>query len=193
MQYREIFDVVLSVPFALTFVAFVATFMPIFTLFVHLVVYVNDLGIASWIGVGSVSLIGGATIPGRIAIGSLGDRLGRTRIFVAYATLIAVLVMVLPVVNSASLLLLFSLSYGVIYGGAAVLFAPLTVDYFGTENLNATFGIMANALGFGAVFGSVFASATYDLLGNYTMTFVVIGVFGLASPVLLKLASRLIE
>lgn len=190
-QYRQLINIVLSAPFLLVFVAIVTAFLPVYTLFVHLVVYVEDIGLSSWIGVGSISLISGATIPGRIAIGKIGDRVGRTRIFVLCTAMMAVLVIGLPIVGNPTLLLLFSLVYGIFYGGAAALFAPLIIDYFGTANVNAKFGTMAIALGIGAVSGPILAGLAYDAFGNYTVMFIVSGAFGLLSPLLIIIVEKI--
>lgn len=167
-QLRETSSIVRTPSFGLVLLAWMAIYFPVFTILVYLVTYTTDVGMARWVGVWALSIMGGMTIPGRLGFGAVADRLGRIRSFVVLTAALGVSVLALAVIRVPALLFVFSAVYGMLYGGASALVSPLIADFYGSENVTALYGISAPAFGIAALVGPYLAGKTFELWGTYT-------------------------
>jgi MFS family permease len=90
-------------------------------------------------------------------------------------------------------LFLFSIAFGFAYGGMQVLFSPLVAELFGTRSHGVILAVIALAGSIGAALGPIVAGYFFDVLGSYTMAFIlcaVLALAGLISALLLPPSSR---
>jgi MFS family permease len=75
------------------------------------------------------------------------------------------------------------ISLGTIAGlgaaGGDALLSPLTAELFGATNIFSVFGILAASFGISGLIAPYITGVVYDVYGEYTYIFIVIGVVGL--------------
>lgn len=187
-QLDAIRSAVVTRAFAALFLGGLLVYTPVFLLFVHVVSYATDVGIARSTAVLAVSVIGFSTLPGRLLVGRVADAVGRSRSLAVATFSMGALTILLPAIRHPLLLLGFAVGYGLAYGGTGALIAPVVSDEFGTGNINALFGLVAVGFGVAAVLGPYAGGATYDALGTYAPVFVGCGVAGLLGSACFALA-----
>ncbi len=187
---KELGAIVASRRFVLVFVGWVAVYGTIYVVFVHLVAHAGEMGIGERAGVTALALIGVTTGLARIFVGALSDRVGRLRTFVACSIVMAGSTIALSIVESWLGLALFAVVFGITYGGNGALLSPLTADLFGRANPNAVFGLVSLSFAVSGVVAPWGAGLIYDVLGAYTLAFLLAGVIGLLGSVLVALAGR---
>ncbi|MEX0284196.1 MAG: MFS transporter [Paracoccaceae bacterium] len=152
-------------------------FPSLMTLPLHLPVHGMDLGMTTQKAAAMMTVIGGASIAGRLAVGGLVDQIGgRNGYLMCFTTLIIGLVAFLTIENT-SLLFVFIAIYGFGHGGFFTVVSPSVAEYFGMKSHGAIFGTV---LFFGTIGGSVgpiLAGLAFDLTGSYTPAFGTLLVF----------------
>ena len=189
-QLRESLPTVRSSSFLYLVVGWILVFIPLYIILVHIVAYSADIGLSRGVGVLALSIMGGMTIPGRLAFGAVGDRIGRTKLFVFLAFAMNALVFLLPALRTPTLLLAFAASYGLVYGGTAAMLSPIVADLYGTRYLNTLYGIAALAFGVAATLGPFSAGLTFDVLGTFTPVILASGVTGMIGAACIYAAVR---
>ena len=178
-------------PFWLLTVSFTLQTMAVITVVSHVMPYLDSIGIPR----ATAGLMGMAipllSIPGRLGLGLLGDKVGRTP-----ATALAYGMMALGTLCFAAIptlgiwtLYVFLLMFGVGYGGVASLRPALTREYFGRGNFGSIFGLVIGINAFGGIAGAPFAGWFYDTWGDYRAIWLMFTVLSIAAACLV-LASR---
>lgn len=160
-------EVIRSRSFLLIMLSWMVVFMPFFTLIVHFVAYATDIGMARWVGILAISLVGGLSILGRFFFGALGDRFGRPASFVSLSLAIGVLILALSVATVEPVLLAIAALYGLAHGGVGTLLTPLIADFYGEERVTALYGVSALSLAVPALVGPALAGFTVETFGSY--------------------------
>lgn len=138
---------------------------------------------------------------GRLAWGSLSDKLGRNMTTVAmYATyIVACLLFLNPGAKTGSFgMLLVGLCFvGFSYGGYLALMPSFTADYYGAKNVGANYGIMFTAWGIcgfvvPAYFAKIMTAAkdSGNLVAGYNKVYFTLAMFALAGAILTFLVKR---
>jgi MFS family permease len=163
----------------------------LFVPFVFLPAYARDHGVDSGPAALLVGLIGGSSIVGRLALGTLGGRMGVTRLYqTCFAAMAATLCIWLVAGSSYAMLVLFALSFGVSYGGFIALAPAVAAEFFGTQGLGAILGALYTAAGLGGI-GLFLAGELIDATGSYTGAIVGAIALSVCSVLLLLPLSRL--
>ena len=118
---------------------------------------------------------------GRIALGTLSDKLGRLKVIAGALLATAVAVTVLSFVELNYVL--FFACVAVIafcFGGTITIFPALISDFFGLKNSGKNYSVIYQGFGLGALSGSFIASA----LGGFVPTFTLIGVLCVISVII---------
>ena len=153
----------------------------------HIVPHAIDLGISAGEASLVLGLIGLVSIPARLIMGGVSDRIGRKSSAVICALLQAGAMMWLIWSQDLWTLYLFAVVYGIGYGG----FDPPTValigDTFGLRNIGMVMGALVVGWGMGAAFGPAAGGFIYDVNKSYFMAFLAGAVFMLASALLVLL------
>jgi len=117
-------------------------------------------------GLGIMALLNGL---GRLAHGSVSDKLGRTKtVMVMFAEYIVAFVLILP--NSDSFLkwLVGICIVGFAYGGYLALMPSITADYFGTKSLGTNYGYLFTAWGCAGLGGPYMIDYIKSTTGAFT-------------------------
>ena len=161
----------------------------IFAIMVHIVPHATDLGIPDASAAGFLAAIGGVSIAGNIILGSIGDILGNRRAFLIGFILISAALFWLVQTEDVWMLYLFSIVFGLAYGGIAPLQSPLISELFGLHSHGLIFGVAGFCFTIGAAVGPWLVGYLFDINGSYQLAFLVcafIGIVGLTLSALIK-------
>ncbi len=166
-------DAVRSRPFFLLYIGLIFASVGAFVPFVHLIPYAEDRGISHTAAVVIFSLLGVGSIVGRLAVGSLADRIGRGLSLAAAIFGISAMLMWWLIADSIWQLTVFAVIFGACYGGFVALYPSLTVDYFGGRNASGIIGILYTAGAVGTLVGPKLAGDGFDLFQSYSLPILV--------------------
>jgi OFA family oxalate/formate antiporter-like MFS transporter len=114
---------------------------------------------------------------GRIAAGTLSDRIGRkTTLFTCFA-IQAVLIILLSLTSEGGflaqpvVLALLSSLIGANYGANLALFPSITKDYYGLKNFGVNYGLVFTAWGLGGFMLALLAGRVYDQTQAFTFAY----------------------
>ena len=162
-------------------------------IWVHLVIHAIDLGIPAASAANILAIIGGASIVGRIVIGSTADRIGHKPALLIGFTLMIVSLLWLLVAKELWALYLFAVIFGFGSSGLVVLESPLAAKLFGLTSLGVILGsIEFVSTAFGAI-NPILAGYIFDITGSYQLAFrisVGVSVIGLILVLLLRPITR---
>ena len=137
----------------------------------HLAAHVQDVGYTLADGANVVALLVGASMFGRIGMGSLADRIGnRTTFVISFAMTTGSLVLGL-VTRDLMGLYLFAFIFGVAWGNQAVLRFSLASEVFGLGSLGTIVGVLNFFESAAATVGSYLAGWIFDTSGSYGPVF----------------------
>ena len=134
---------------------------------VHLDAYAKDVGIAPMLAATVLGVVGGSSIPGKIAVGSISDKIGKKTSFFICLLLTAVMMLWLIKARQPWQFYLFSALFGFGYGGCIPLFPAASADWFGTKFHGAIFGLLSVSCGIGGSIGPFLAGYIHDVTGSY--------------------------
>ena len=140
---------------------------------VHLRVYAIDIGIAPMVAATILGFAGGISILGRIALGSLSDKIGRRVCFFIAYLLMAVMMLWLMEARQPWQFYLFSAIFGFSYGGCIPLFPAIIADWFGTKSHGTIYGAIMLATGIGGALGPLLAGYIHDTKGSYSIAIII--------------------
>jgi len=156
----------------------------------HIVPHAIDLGISAAEASVVLGLIGLISVPARLIMGGVSDRIGRKVSAAICALLQAGAMMWLIWSYDLWMLYLFAVVYGAGYGG----FDPPTValigDTFGLRSLGIVMGALVIGWAMGAALGPAAGGLIYDVSESYFMAFIIGALFMLASAILVYLIRR---
>jgi len=155
------------------------------TVMVHTVPHAEDLGISSTGAAGVLSFLGGASIGARVVVGVALDRLGsRLALLLCFVPSISALVW-LQFADTAWMLYVFAVLYGLSHGGFFTLLAPVVAQLFGTVSHGAIFGIIMAGGGVSGALAPLLTGRTFDMLGSYRLPFLVVAGMAVAALALI--------
>jgi MFS family permease len=141
--------------------------------FIHVVPYAVDMGIAPMDAAFILSVIGLANIPGRLISGKLSDAVGTKAVGVSCALIQFGAMLWLMGSSQLWMLYAFAAAYGFLWGGSATVITVLTADIFGMRSLGAIMGMMSGGWAIGAAVGPAIGGHLFDMSGHYSMAFAV--------------------
>jgi MFS family permease len=159
-------------PFWLLFAIYVFLMFALEMVMVHLKAYATDVGISPMTATTILGVVGGVSILGRIAIGSVSDKIGRKASFFICFLLMAVMMLWLLRARQPWQFYLFSAIFGFGYGGCMPLFPAVTADWFGTKYHGTIFGTMSLAPGIGGAIGPLLGGYVFDITGSYNIAII---------------------
>ena len=189
-QFGDVANVARTRAFALTFLGWTLVYTTLYVVLVNLVLYAQDVGLSRSTGATAIALVGVASAVGRVAIGFLGDRLGRTRVFVVCSALMGLTTVTLAGASTAIGLWAFALAYGLAYGGNGALLAPLTADLFGRDQINAVFGLVSVSFAVSGSIAPYLAGVGYARFGTYDPVFIAAGAVAVVGAAAVGVADR---
>ena len=154
-------------------------FPTLMTVPVHLAVHGMDLGMTAGRAALLLSVLGGASIVGRLVMGGGADRFGGKNAYIlSFVLLLASLVGLVATSAHLPLFLIVAL-YGVTHGGFFTLVSPVVAEYFGMQAHGSIFGTILFCGTLGGSIGPILAGRVFDLTGSYQPSFIGLGVLAL--------------
>jgi MFS family permease len=151
------------------------------TLHVHQVAYLVDHGLAALVAASVVSVVGLASIAGKIGGGWLSDRMERELVYVSGVAVMAASAGVLLALGAAPSPMGaygFAVLLGVGYSATATLTPAMVSDRFSGRHFGAIVGIGLLGAAVGSALGPWLAGWLYDRTASYTTAFVIAGACG---------------
>ena len=158
-------------------------FPSLVTVPLHIAVHGIDLGMTRTTAATLLTVIGGASIVGRLTVGTFVDRIGGRNAYVLCLVPLLAGLLALLVAETHGLLFAAVAVYGFAHGGLFTVVAPTVAEFFGTRAHGAIFGGIVFFGTLGAAVGPVLAGRIFDVTGSYEYAFTglaVMGAIGLA-------------
>ncbi|MFC1995261.1 MFS transporter [Chloroflexota bacterium] len=153
----------------------------------HVIPHATDMGISATKAAVILSLIGGISIPGRLIMGVVSDRIGR-KVSAAICALLQAGAMVWLIgAQDLWMFYLFALVYGLGYGGFDPPTLALIGDIFGLRHIGVIMGAMFVGWGIGAAIGPALGGFLFDISNNYSIAFIIGSASMLAAALLVVL------
>ena len=160
------------------------------SLSVHLVPYATDTGISVYASAAALGLVGGFSVPGRLASGFLSARFGWGRTLALSLAGSGLTIIALPAVHAEWMLYCFVAIYGFCHGVRAVAVFGIVGRLFAGQALGELTGIVLACGSFVGALGPIVAGRVFDVSGTYSMTFVAVGLM-LVLSALVPIALRI--
>ncbi len=139
----------------------------------HIVPHAMDLGANPIRAAMILSIISGTSIPGRILMGSISDRIGRKQVMLTCALLMVGAMLWLIWASNIWMLYIFAAIFGFSWVGVTTPFLALIADVFGLRHLGVIMPVTTTGWGIGAAAGSALAGYIFDINGNYILAFII--------------------
>lgn len=159
------------------------------TIVVHIAPHATDLGISAASAATILAIIGGLSIPGRLVMGTVADRIGNKTAIIITLTLISAALFWLLAAKELWMFYLFAIVFGFAYGGLVSIESPLIAELFGLSSHGVIFGAIHSISTIGGAIGPVLAGRIFDITGSYQTAFLinaVVTVIGLIVAWLLR-------
>jgi MFS family permease len=155
-----------------------------FSILVHYMPHVIQLGIPANSAAYILATISGVSILGNFVMGRVGDKIGPKNIFIIGFILMSASLFWLVQSREIWMLYLFSIVFGFNHGGNATAQAPLTARIFGLKAHGTIFSVIAFGFTTGGAVGPLVTGYLFDLTGGYQTAFIVCGVMGILGLIL---------
>ncbi len=166
----NLLDAVRTPAFGLLYISAVLNSMSLFIPFVYLPAYAHDHGASEVAAAALVGVIGGASVAGRLALGTLADRAGVVHLYQASFLVLGLSYLIWMLSGGTyAWLVAFALVMGAGYGGFVALSPALLAHLFGTPRLGTTMGALYTSGAIGALVGPPLAGLIVDRTGSYRL------------------------
>jgi MFS family permease len=165
-----------------------------FTITVHLVPHITDIGFSSSTAAIILSITGGIQSIGGVAMGIFADRIGSKRIILISFVLVAAALFWLVPAASLLMLLAFAVIYSFGIGGGTAMESTIVAELFGLKSHGVILGVISFGFTIGGAVGPLVTGYLFDLTGNYRIGFLItaaLGVVGLILTSFLRSALKL--
>lgn len=169
----SVFNVLKTSRFWLLFAIMFISPMCIYLILTHIVPHATDLGIEPTRAAFLLSLSNGVNAAGRIFLGRLSDSIGRKKVIIASALVVAGMALWLVWARAFWSLCVFAVVFGVALGGYATPLHALVGDTFMGRNLGLIMALLELGWGFGAAAGSELGGYVFDYTGSYNYAFLI--------------------
>jgi MFS transporter, OFA family, oxalate/formate antiporter len=168
-------------------VAILFFFFGVQMIMVHLVNYATDPGIGMnpLTAATLMSVIGAVSIGGRLLTGIGSDKIGLQRTLVFTSILLTLSFVILIFMKSVWALYLFTVLFGICYGGEVSLVPLFVGKYWGTKNLATLVGFNSTANNIGGALGPWIAGIIFDATQSYEIAFISGAAAGLGCLILI--------
>jgi MFS family permease len=148
-----------------------------------------DVGLSVSEAARIVSLIGAASIVGRLTMGSAGDRIGTRKAVILCLLVLTTAMTWLQFANAPWMLYAFAPIYGFAHGGSFAIVSPLVAELFGIRSHASNLGLLFFIGMTGGALGPIITGRIYDVSNSYRSAFTVMlvaAVIGLLLALVLK-------
>jgi MFS family permease len=143
---------------------------------VHMVPYAVDSGFMPLQAATLLTIIGILGIPGRLFSGMLSDRCGPKPVIIFCLMMLALITGGITFIQSPWAFYIFAALYGLTYSGVMNMVVQITRQTFGTKQLSSIIAtlMISDGIGFGVV--PCLAGYTFDITGNYSLSFIAVAI-----------------
>ena len=153
------------------------------TLMVHLVPHATDAGISPTVSAAALGLLGGLSVPGRIFSGFMAERIRWQRILALSVFGMALSLLWLLFLEKAWMLYCFVCFYGICHGLRVPANMGILGEFFGMRALGELTGIVIAMGTIIGAFAPYFVGFIFDTVGSYSVAFIIVIIFLLASGI----------
>jgi len=147
--------------------------LAVFMVSTHFVNYAKDSGMSPTSAALLMTMVGGASIFGKIGAGSLSDRLSSRKIIIICAIVETCVMLWLSTLMSAWMFRVLAIIHGLAYGGAFATMSVIMAERFGVTHMGKIFGITSLGSAVGGILGPWIAGNAYDTTGSYSVAFLI--------------------
>jgi MFS family permease len=159
-------------------------FSSLLTVPTHLAVHGTDLGMTTQTAAILLSVLGAASIAGRLTVGAIADRIGSKRALLVCFTVLLGSLLGFIIVHDHTHLFVVVAFYGFSHGGLFTVVSPLVAEYFGMKSHGAIFGTILFCGTVGGAIGPILAGRIFDVQGSYQLAFVILALLTAAGFIL---------
>jgi MFS family permease len=152
----------------------------------HLAVHVMDLGMTQTLAATMLSVIGAASIAGRLIMGALVDRIGGKMAYTICLLVLLVSLAALIITTAHGGLFVVVAVYGFGHGALFVVVSPTVAEYFGMRAHGAIFGTVLFFGTLGGSVGPILTGWVFDNFGSYTPAFITLAASAAIALVLVR-------
>jgi MFS family permease len=146
-------------------------FPALVTVPLHLPVHGMDLGMSTGKAAAMLSVIGAASVAGRLTVGRVLDLAGGRGGYLLCLSILTLALTGLLLITDHRALFVVVTFYGFAHGALFVVVSPTVADYFGTRAHGAIFGTILFCGTLGASVGPILAGLLFDTTGSYFFAF----------------------
>jgi predicted MFS family arabinose efflux permease len=158
-----------SPSFILLYLSMVMAATTLFNVFVNIVPYAEERGVAKVTAALLLSVLGGASVVGRNALALVAKRVGVSNTFTACIGVMGATQLLWLIADGRLRVLWpFVAVFGVAYGGMIALGPMVLVELFGSQQIGGLAGVNYTAAGVGSLAGPTICSWLVDRTGGYT-------------------------
>ena len=152
--------------------AFTGVFFSTQIVMVHLVNYATDIGITPLVAATFISIIGIASVAGRLMMGIGADRLGIYNTLIFCCVLLMASLILLVFTHSLWAFYVFAIIFGFSYGGEVPQIPLFVVKFGGTRAMAALMGLTLFICNIGGAIGPWVAGKIFDISLSYQWAFI---------------------
>jgi len=175
--------------FWLLFGMFICFGFCLWSVMVHIVPHVIDLGISASTAASVLATIGGTSIVAKVLFGRLGDIIGSRQVFIVCFMMMSASLFWLASAKVVWMLFFIAVIFGIAYGGNVVSISPLIAILFGLGSHGLITGVISFSFTIGGSLGPLFTGYIFDVSGSYRLAFVfwaILGAVGLVLTLMIK-------
>ena len=155
-----------------------------FVIFVHIVPYINDIGFSEVAAAGTLSIVAGMSLIGRLSMGFISDRMGSRLALSACLFLGALALLWLLFAQELWMFYVFAVVFGYAFGSVAPLETIVPIELFGLSSLGVILATLMLFTMSGAGLGAMVAGSIFDATGSYSLAFLICVVLGMLALIL---------
>ena len=160
-------------------------FPTLMTVPLHIAVHGMDLGMTRGVAAALLTVIGGASIAGRLTVGTFADRIGGRNAYVLCLVPLVTSLLILMVVDTWLPLFAVVALYGFGHGGLFTVVSPTVAEFFGTRTHGAIYGGIYFFGTIGGSAGPIMAGRVFDVTGSYEYAFATLALMGAGALLLM--------
>jgi len=160
-----------------------------YSVMVHIVPHVIDLGISPATAASILAAIGGTSIIAKVLFGRLGDIIGSKQVFIVSFLIMSASLFWLASAKVVWMLFFIAIIFGFAYGGIAVSGSPFIAVLFGLRSHGSITGVIAFSFTIGGSLGPLLTGYMFDVTGSYRLAFTIwaiLSTIGLVLTVMIK-------
>jgi len=161
--------------------------------FVHVVPYAIDMGIAEMAAASILSIIAAVSLVGRISMGYISGKIGIRWALPACLSLATLALIWLIFAQNVWMFYLFAVVFGLAYGGFVPLETIVPSELFGIKAIGVILGAIFLSGTIGSALGPIFAGVLFEATGSYVTALQICVVVNIIGIVIAFIVLRLKE